>query len=81
MRIATRLEEVFSVLEYAENEARSGSHVAVMLSYEAAPAFDSALVAHAPSEFPLAWASVFEDSESGGAPPDQHGEKKSYRMQ
>jgi para-aminobenzoate synthetase/4-amino-4-deoxychorismate lyase len=61
MLIAKRLEEVFDVLNFAESEARSGSHVAVMLSYEAAPAFDSALVTHEPSEFPLAWAHVFED--------------------
>ena len=49
------------VLQFAEEEARAGSHVAVMLSYEAAPAFDSALVAHEPSEFPLAWVAVIED--------------------
>lgn len=48
------------MLEFAEREARSGSFVAVMLSYEAAPAFDSAFVTHPPSDFPLAWASVFE---------------------
>lgn len=45
------------MLEFAESEARAGSYVAVMLSYEAAPAFDSAFVAHPPSDFPLAWAS------------------------
>ena len=45
------------MLEFAEHEARSGAYVAVMLSYEAAPAFDSAFVAHPPSNFPLAWAS------------------------
>jgi hypothetical protein len=39
------------VLEFAEREARSGSHVAVLLSYEAAPAFDPAFVTHAPSDF------------------------------
>ena len=68
IRIAKRLEEVLSVLEFAENEARSGSHVAVMVSYEAAPAFDSALVAYEPSEFPLAWAAVMEDVSGGGKP-------------
>jgi para-aminobenzoate synthetase/4-amino-4-deoxychorismate lyase len=57
---ATRIEEVVPVLEFAEREARSGSHVAVMLSYEAAPAFDQAFVTHQPSDFPLAWAAVFE---------------------
>ena len=61
MLIAERLDEVFDVLEFAESEARSGSNVAVMLSYEAAPAFDSALITHEPSEFPLAWAAVFEE--------------------
>lgn len=60
-RSATRIEEVISVLEFAERKARSGSHVAVMLSYEAAPAFDQIFVTHQPSDFPLAWAAVFED--------------------
>ncbi len=60
-RTATRIEEVISVLEFAESEARSGSHVAVLLSYEAAPAFDQAFVTHSPSDFPLAWATVFEN--------------------
>lgn len=61
IRTATRIEDVISVLEFAEREACSGSHVAVMLSYEAAPAFDQAFVTHQPSDFPLAWAAVFED--------------------
>src|SRR5829696_10339095 len=60
-RTANRIEDVLSVLEFAESEARSGSHVAVMLSYEAAPAFDPAFVTHIPSDFPLAWAAVFDD--------------------
>lgn len=55
---AKRIEDVFPVLEFAESEARSGSYVVVLLSYEAAPAFDSALIAHEPSDFPLAWATV-----------------------
>jgi len=53
---------VLPVLDFAEHEARSGAHVAVLLSYEAAPAFDSAFVTHAPSDFPLAWASVFDNA-------------------
>jgi para-aminobenzoate synthetase/4-amino-4-deoxychorismate lyase len=61
VRTANRIEDVVSVLEFAEREARSGSHVAVLLSYEAAPAFDPAFVTHAPSDFPLAWAAVFDD--------------------
>src|SRR5215217_6637640 len=65
VRTAQRIDEVVSVLEFAEREARSGSHVAVLLSYEAAPAFDPAFVTHAPSDFPLAWAAVFDDTPAG----------------
>jgi para-aminobenzoate synthetase/4-amino-4-deoxychorismate lyase len=62
IRKASSVEDVVSVLEFAECEARSGSYVAVLLSYESAPAFDSALVTHPPSEFPLAWAATFTNS-------------------
>jgi len=61
VKSASRIEEVISVLEFAQREACSGSHVAVMLSYEAAPAFDQAFVTHQSSDFPLAWAAVLED--------------------
>ena len=64
-RTATRIEDVIPVLEFAEREARSGSFVAVLLSYEAAPAFDPAFITHPPSDFPLAWASVFETASDG----------------
>lgn len=57
--IARRVEEVWPLLERAEAHARSGAYAAVMISYEAAPAFDSALSAHPVAEFPLAWAAVF----------------------
>jgi para-aminobenzoate synthetase/4-amino-4-deoxychorismate lyase len=62
IRAANRIEEVISVLEFAEREARSGAHVALLLSYEAAPAFDTAFVTQPPSDFPLAWAAVFENT-------------------
>jgi para-aminobenzoate synthetase/4-amino-4-deoxychorismate lyase len=58
-RIAQKLDEVLPLLEFAEKQARGGAYVAVMISYEASPAFDSALCARAPGQFPLAWASVF----------------------
>src|SRR5688572_20645002 len=59
--IATRLDEVIPLLVSAERQAHSGFYVAVLLSYEAAPAFDSVLRVHTPSDFPLAWAAVFQD--------------------
>ena len=61
---ARNLEEVRPLLEFAEAAARSGSYVALLLSYEAAPAFDPALTAHTPSSFPLAWAAVFRNASS-----------------
>src|ERR1051325_7656101 len=60
--IANNIGEVLSVLNFAEREATAGSYVAVMLSYEAAPAFDSVLVMHEPTDFPLAWAAAFESA-------------------
>ena len=57
--IANDTGEVLPVLEFADREAKAGAYVAVMLSYEAAPAFDPVLAVHEPSDFPLAWAAVF----------------------
>src|SRR5262245_39366829 len=52
--IANQIGEVLPVLEFAEREAKAGSYVAVMLSYEAAPAFDSVLAVHEPSDYSTA---------------------------
>jgi len=56
---AKHIDEVLPVLEFAERESTAGSFVAVMLSYEAAPAFDSVFSVHESSDFPLAWAASF----------------------
>ena len=58
---AADFREVTHVLEFAEAQARAGKYAIVMLSYEAAPAFDSALTAHEPNEFPLAWVGVYSE--------------------
>jgi len=58
--VATDISEVLPLLDFAEQESRSGAYVAVMLSYEAAPAFDPVLAVHEPSDFPLAWAAAFD---------------------
>jgi para-aminobenzoate synthetase/4-amino-4-deoxychorismate lyase len=63
--IATEFGEVTDVLQFAETRAQAGAYVIVMLSYEAAPAFDSALTVHSANDFPLAHAAVY----SG---PSQH---------
>lgn len=55
-----RLEEVLPLLQRAESEVERGAYLAGFLSYEAAPAFDAALAAHPPGEFPLLWLGVFD---------------------
>ncbi|MDQ6870770.1 MAG: aminodeoxychorismate synthase component I [Gemmatimonadota bacterium] len=54
------LDEVIPLLEHAEAATRKGYWVALALSYDAAPAFDSALKAKASSKFPYAWIAVFD---------------------
>ena len=52
---AERLEEVVPVLEEVERAAAAGLHAAGFVAYEAAPAFDPALVTHPPDpRLPLA---------------------------
>jgi para-aminobenzoate synthetase / 4-amino-4-deoxychorismate lyase len=65
-RVARTLDEVIPLIRSAEEAARNGSWVALALSYEAAPAFDSALTVRAGSDFPLAWMGVFPEPTSGG---------------
>lgn len=59
-RAVYALDEVIPLLRDAEAAAKDGRWVALALSYEAAPAFDSALKVRRSSEFPLAWMGVFE---------------------
>lgn len=66
---ATNFGEVSRVLDFAEARARAGAYVMVMVTYEAAPAFDSALCTHKAESFPLAWAAVFvEPSDEAQVP-------------
>jgi para-aminobenzoate synthetase/4-amino-4-deoxychorismate lyase len=58
-RRAYSLDEVLPLLRDAETAASEGLWVALFLSYESAPAFDSALQAKTLSDFPLAWMAVF----------------------
>ena len=58
--VAHHLGEVLPLLEAVEIASNSGVYAVVMLSYEAAPAFDYALVTHPASDLPLAWAALFD---------------------
>ncbi len=57
---ARTIEEVLSAIQLIERETKAGRWAVLMLSYEAAPAFDSALKTHSINNFPLAWAAVFD---------------------
>jgi para-aminobenzoate synthetase/4-amino-4-deoxychorismate lyase len=57
---ARQLDEVLPLLKAVEEAAASGKWAVVVLGYEAAPAFDRALVTHPPDDFPLAWAALFD---------------------
>jgi len=63
-RAVYALDEVIPLLRDAEAATKQGMWVALALSYEAAPAFDSALQVKPSSEFPLAWMGVFEERSS-----------------
>lgn len=71
--IANRNEEVLPLLAEAEAISRDGYWVALMISYEAASAFDSAMKTHVAGGLPLAWAAVFEAPSLGADAFDQGG--------
>jgi para-aminobenzoate synthetase/4-amino-4-deoxychorismate lyase len=54
-------DEVMPLLEAVERANGEGLWAAGYVSYEAAPAFDSALVTSSPGELPLAWFALFHD--------------------
>lgn len=54
--------DVIPLIREAERDAITGSWVALVLSYEAAPAFDPALRVHQSGDFPLAWSATFESA-------------------
>ena len=56
--------EIGSLLAALEAEALAGAWVALMLSYEAAPAFDLHLETKRAQDFPLLWAAVFDQPSS-----------------
>lgn len=59
---AMQVDQVVPLLHSAEAAARSGSYVALLICYEAAPAFDPVFATHAPGPLPLAWAAVFPET-------------------
>ena len=62
----TELKDVIPLLNEFEDAAKSGYWVALMLSYEAAPAFDPSLKTHPLMDFPLVWGAVFSGPTKSG---------------
>ncbi len=61
---ATRLGEVLPALAAVERASEAGFYAAGYVSYEAAPAFDSALETHPPGGQPLLWFGIFTEAET-----------------
>lgn len=57
----TELKDVIPLLNELEDASKSGHWVALMLSYEAAPAVDRSFKTHVLTNFPLVWAAVFSE--------------------
>ena len=57
---ATHVDEVQSVLRLVQRAVDKGFYAAGFVSYEAAPAFDSAFVVRTGNQLPLAWFGLFE---------------------
>jgi para-aminobenzoate synthetase/4-amino-4-deoxychorismate lyase len=64
---AFSIDEVLSVIQLVEQETKAGYWAVLMLAYEAAPAFDSALQTHSLNDFPLVWVAIFD--KPGDLPP------------
>ena len=58
------LPDVLPALARVDQAAASGLWAALLVAYEAAPAFDPALRAHAPRGFPLLWAGLYRSPAS-----------------
>jgi len=70
--VAHRPDEVLGVLAAVEREAAAGHIAAGFVAYDAAPAFDSALVAHRDPALPLAWFAIYVKAPRAEGLP-QHG--------
>jgi para-aminobenzoate synthetase / 4-amino-4-deoxychorismate lyase len=66
--VAEKLADVREALREAERQSKAGRHIAGFLSYDAAPAFDDALVVREGSQLPLVWLGAFEVAETWEEP-------------
>ena len=67
--VARNLTEVVPALQEVEAATAAGQYAAGFVSYEAAPAFDSALTAAPADDFPLLWFALYGAPETVELPP------------
>lgn len=65
---ADRVEDVVPVLQRVEQATAQGAWAAGFVTYEAAPAFDPAMVVATPHRMPLAWFGIYPECETGPGP-------------
>lgn len=70
---ARRLDEVVPALDAVAAAGARGNWCVGFVAYEAAPAFDRALVANAPAPVPLAWFAEFTAAAASSLPQAAHG--------
>jgi para-aminobenzoate synthetase / 4-amino-4-deoxychorismate lyase len=76
----TKLDEVQPSLRMVENEVdQNGLHAAGFISYEASPAFDSALTVRKSDNFPLLWFGLYGEPEKSASLPIR--ENINYQLQ
>lgn len=74
---ATRLEDVAPCLEFVATAVEDGLYAAGFVSYEAAGAFDPALVTRAASALPLVWFGLYDEPETVAV---NHGQDEHYTL-
>lgn len=79
--VAYHLDEVLPALREVETATQNGWWTAGFVTYEAAPAFDPALVTHEPTgRLPLLWFGIYKAPHAAAAPPPA-GESAPLRWQ
>jgi len=68
--IAEEISEVLPLLRQIDSAIERGLHAAGFLSYESAPAFDTAMRVRAAGDLPLAWFGLFEKPEIVESPTE-----------
>jgi len=70
--IATNIHEVLPTIDRIDRAAKSGLWLVGMISYDASPAFDSALASQRSEEVPLVAFASFADAQNSRGPAGEH---------